>query len=290
MVEHRDRLLALGHEGHVHPDYDAFVRGEKQDILKRFYAGEAADVKKENDYIRAHYAFVVWSDAVLALNHDKNGISGYIGGNTLMELGFAHFHRKKIFLLNPIPQMQYTDEIVACQPTVINGDVGSISMAFSNTPPQPSPYTRGGRKGGMRVYVLGSTKFVHDMVATTEALQELGVDAWIHPDYIEYVETPHHDHYERMMKGEQALVKIENDYIRQHYNGILASDAVLFVNNEKNGVKNYIGGNVLMEMGFAYVNNKKIFLKNGMPENLPYLDEIIAMDPVCLNGDISLLA
>lgn len=141
----------------------------------------------------------------------------------------------------------------------------------------------------MRVYILGSTKFVQDMVATTEALQKMGVDAWIHPDYIDYVKTPHHDHYERMMKGEQASVKIENDYIRQHYNGILASDAILFVNNDKPELKNYIGGNALMEMGFAYVNNKKIFLKNGVPENVGYLDEIVAMDPVYLNGDLAKL-
>ena len=126
MIEHRDKLNALGHEGHVHPDYEAFVRGEKLDILKRFYAGEAADMKKEHDYIRAHYNFIVASDAILALNHDKGEIKNYIGGNTLMELGFAHYHRKKIFLLNPIPQMQYTDEIVACQPTVIYGDLTKI--------------------------------------------------------------------------------------------------------------------------------------------------------------------
>jgi len=127
MVEYRDRLLSLGHEGHIHPDYDAFARGELQDVITRaMEKGEHAEVKKERDYIRAHYNFILNHDAVLCLNHDKNGVAGYIGGNTLMELGFAHYHRKKIFLLNPIPVMQYTDEIVACLPTVINGDLNLI--------------------------------------------------------------------------------------------------------------------------------------------------------------------
>lgn len=127
MVEHRDKLLALGHEGHVHPDYERFAKGELQDVITRaLEKGEHAQVKKERDYIRAHYNFIVDSDAVLALNHDKNGIAGYVGGNTLMELGFAHFHHKKIFLLNPIPQMQYTDEIIACQPIIIHGDLSLI--------------------------------------------------------------------------------------------------------------------------------------------------------------------
>ena len=59
------------------------------------------------------------------------------------------------------------------------------------------------------------------------------------------------------------------------------------MNDEKHGIQNYIGGNVLMEMGQAYVNHKKIFFLNGMPSGLAYMDEIEAMDPICLNGDLS---
>ena len=40
-------------------------------------------------------------------------------------------------------------------------------------------------------------------------------------------------------------------------------------------------------MGQAYVNNKTIFLLNGIPTDLPYLAEIESMDPICLNGDLS---
>lgn len=41
-----------------------------------------------------------------------------------------------------------------------------------------------------------------------------------------------------------------------------------------------------MEMGMAYVNKKKIFLLNDIPQDVPYLDEIIAMDPICLRGNL----
>lgn len=75
--------------------------------------------------------------------------------------------------------------------------------------------------------------------------------------------------------------------MKQHYEHILISDAILIVNGEKNGVPNYIGGNVLIEMGQAYVNDKKIFLLNGLPEGMSYIDEIKAMQPICLNGDLS---
>lgn len=60
------------------------------------------------------------------MNISKNGIENYIGGNTLMELGFAHVMNKKIYLLNPIPEMSYTDEIIAVQPAIINGDLSVL--------------------------------------------------------------------------------------------------------------------------------------------------------------------
>ncbi len=141
----------------------------------------------------------------------------------------------------------------------------------------------------MRIYILGSNHFMKEMVETTEKLQKLGYDAWIHPDYIAYAHGKMSDQVERLLSGrpgESAAVKKANDYIRSHYKHILQSDAILIVNSEKKGVKNYIGGNVLMEMSQAYVNGKKIYLLNGIPESSAYLDEIVAMEPICLNGKL----
>jgi hypothetical protein len=126
MVEYRDKLIALGHEINLHEHYIAQGKGEMIDLVERM-GKEHAKVKKEYDYHRYHYDEITnKSDAVLVLNFDKNGIDNYIGGNTLMELGFAYVHNKKIFLLNPIPQMAYTDEILSVDPIVINGDLSLI--------------------------------------------------------------------------------------------------------------------------------------------------------------------
>ena len=138
----------------------------------------------------------------------------------------------------------------------------------------------------MKIYVLGSTSFVKEMVNLIDELKKLGHEGWIHPHYVDYVNQDNHPHLGRIENGEQAQIKIENDYINQHYKHILESDAVLVVNLEKNGIKNYIGGNVLIEMGQAYVNRKKIFLLNSVPE-INYSEEIIALQPVSLNGDLS---
>jgi len=45
------------------------------------------------------------------------------------------------------------------------------------------------------------------------------------------------------------------------------------------GSRNF-GWNCLMEMGMAYVNNKKIYLLNDIPVTSAYLDEINAMEPI----------
>ncbi len=68
------------------------------------------------------------SHAVLVMNLDKHGVRNYIGGNTLMEIGFAHVLNQKIFLYNPIPEIPYyKSEIEAVRPIVINGDYSLIS-------------------------------------------------------------------------------------------------------------------------------------------------------------------
>ena len=66
-------------------------------------------------------------------------------------------------------------------------------------------------------------------------------------------------------------------------------DAVLVLNLDRKGIKNYIGGNTLMEIGFAYVLNEKIFLYNPIPEIEFYKSEIEAVKPIVINGDLSLI-
>ena len=64
---------------------------------------------------------------MLVLNYDKNDVKNYIGGNALMEIGFAYVLNKKIFLLNPIPDIPYyKTEIESVRPIIINGDLGNI--------------------------------------------------------------------------------------------------------------------------------------------------------------------
>lgn len=140
----------------------------------------------------------------------------------------------------------------------------------------------------MKIYTLGSNSFMNKMVKVTDELVAMNINSFIHENYRQLVNGELDYQVQLWTAGEKARVKKEYDYFRQHYKHILESDAILIVNEEKNGIQNYIGGNVLIEMGQAYVNDKKIFFLYGMPtdKRIAYLDEIIALEPICLEGEL----
>ena len=122
MIETRDELVRRGHEAFASKFAESMVgkTDEEKEAMK-------LDQKFNQDAIREYWRLMQGADAVLALNYDKHGIKNYIGGNTLMEIGFAHVLNQKIFLLNPIPDMpHYKSEIEAVRPVVINGDLSLI--------------------------------------------------------------------------------------------------------------------------------------------------------------------
>lgn len=75
--------------------------------------------------------------------------------------------------------------------------------------------------------------------------------------------------------------------IRGHFKEIENSDAILVMNYEKHGKENYIGPNVLMEMSTAFYLEKPIYILNGIPHDSLLIDEILGLEPIFLNGNLS---
>jgi nucleoside 2-deoxyribosyltransferase len=105
------------------------------------------------------------------------------------------------------------------------------------------------------------------------------------------VEMPNLDNIDKQVDKdgnslETAQIKIENDLIRGYFKKIQESDVVLVVNEDKKKTKGYIGANSFLELGFGYVLGKKIFLLNNYAKKLSCSDEITAMEPIILNGDL----
>lgn len=83
-------------------------------------------LKHHTQRIRDHFDKVEWADAILVTNYDKNGIAGYVGPNTLMEMGVAFYLGKKIYLLNPIPDLAWKEEILGVRPAILAGVLKEI--------------------------------------------------------------------------------------------------------------------------------------------------------------------
>ncbi len=132
MLAIKEKLQQLGHEVDLPPletkDENGQTISIKEFMVKRKTETDNQswvwDRKEES--IRMHFEKIDWADVVLILNYSKKEIANYIGANTLIEMGLAFYLHKKIFLLNPIPEISYKEEILAMKPIVINGDLNKI--------------------------------------------------------------------------------------------------------------------------------------------------------------------
>jgi predicted RNA-binding protein with PUA domain len=133
----------------------------------------------------------------------------------------------------------------------------------------------------MKIIICGSMAFSKEMVAIGEGLKKIGHEIVLPRNCENYAES----RLQAQNSNESIKSKIEHNLIRDYYNEIERSDGVLIVNYDKKGIKNYLGGNAFLELSFGHILNKKIFLLNEIPD-VPYKDEIIAMQPIILNGDL----
>ena len=103
---------------------------EYYEIRKKMIDNKSNDKwvwQRKNEAINWHFEKVSKADCILVLNFDKNNIPGYIGGNTLMEMGLACWLKKPIYLYNQIPEaVSYYEEIKGMQPIIINQDLKLI--------------------------------------------------------------------------------------------------------------------------------------------------------------------
>lgn len=92
MLEMKEKLAKNGHQAFLtdlHKGFHGKTDTEKEHLkLKQKY---------NNDAIREFWRAMQGADGILVLNYDKNGIKNYIGGNTFLEMGFAHVLNQKYF-------------------------------------------------------------------------------------------------------------------------------------------------------------------------------------------------
>ncbi len=119
----KKELEHMGHDVTVPKNVHLYADGTFKPETRQ----ESTENKRKDNLIRNYFNLIDRSEAILVVNKYKNNIENYIGGNTFLEIGFAHVLNKKIFLLNPVPNMPYSDEILAMEPIVINGNLSKIN-------------------------------------------------------------------------------------------------------------------------------------------------------------------
>ena len=133
MQKTKEQLEKLGHEVKLPPSQLEDGNGnpisalQYYEIRKTSPSNEGWVWDRKEEAMKRHFDKVVWSDAILVLNYDKNNTPGYIGANTLIEMGLALHLNKKIYLLNEIPELPYKEEILGVKPVILGGDLNKIA-------------------------------------------------------------------------------------------------------------------------------------------------------------------
>ncbi len=135
----------------------------------------------------------------------------------------------------------------------------------------------------VKITICGSMSFAHEMQDVATKLQEQGHQVYLPEGTLAYASLG----ADLAAIAEDAALKRKKDLIRRHHALIRDSDAILVVNQDRGGIKNYLGANSFLEIGFAHVLHKKIFLLNAVPEIAFCRPEIEAMQPTVIYGDLS---
>ena len=139
----------------------------------------------------------------------------------------------------------------------------------------------------MKIMIACSTNFYDKIENISNELITMGHEIIYPNGYNEEIEEKS---YEEMTN--QEYVDFFQNMFKLSHNKITQVDALLVLNytKEKNGNKleNYIGASTFLEMYEALMNNKKIYMINGFPNNM-LTDELKGFNPIILNGDLSII-
>ncbi len=122
----------------------------------------------------------------------------------------------------------------------------------------------------MKITIIGNMSFIEKFKEAKEILEQRGNE----------VIVPEKD-----SMPEPITPSVKRKAMEKFNENLKQSDAILVMNYTKNGKENHIGANTLMEIGMAFILNKKIFVLNPFPEFCK--DELEAIEVQLLNGDLN---
>ena len=135
----------------------------------------------------------------------------------------------------------------------------------------------------MKIFIICSKAFYGNIPPKKEKLEAKGHEIFLPNSY----DNPAAEK-EAWNLGEKEHAEFKARMFKMSAEKIKSMDAVVTLNFDKNGKKNYIGGATFIELYEAFMADKKIYLYNDIPEGMLY-DEISGFSPVVLHGNLDLI-
>jgi len=137
----------------------------------------------------------------------------------------------------------------------------------------------------MKIFIICSKAFYSEVKDIKERLEGMGHEIIVPNSYNDYLLGTNSEQ-EAYKAGNQAEFKAR--MFKMSKERIQGIDAVLTLNFDKNGQKNYIGGATFLELYEAFMAGKKIYLYHDIPEGM-LKDEINGFSPIVINEDLDLV-
>ncbi len=136
----------------------------------------------------------------------------------------------------------------------------------------------------MRIFLVASMNFYPKLIEVQSQLVNMGHVVEIPISAKMMIDSGSFDpsNFKESFTNQQ-----KKDFFRNNLDRMKDCDAILVINEEKNGIAGYIGTSVIMEIGIAFYLNKKIYLWNPMSPDAAYKPEIDAFEAMVINQDIT---
>ena len=132
----------------------------------------------------------------------------------------------------------------------------------------------------MKIFIVCSKAFFKDLEPIKTYLEKNNFEVFLPHTYLHPEEEE-----ETWNEGKESHATFKARMFHLSRERIQEMDAILVLNKKKKGIENYIGGSTFLEMYEAFMNNKKIYLYNDIPEGLLY-DEISGFSPIIIHGNL----
>lgn len=133
----------------------------------------------------------------------------------------------------------------------------------------------------MKIFICCSKHLYHRVLPIKRQLEESGHKVALPNSFYKPLK-------EEDMKeiGKKEHKKWKRRMIHKSHRRTLSNDAILVLNFNKTGQKNYIGGATFLEIFAAFYSKKKVFLYNPIPVGI-LEDELRAMITEVIGGDLT---